>query len=193
MAGQPTCATGPPSTGLRRRSRRARADRDPRHQRRRLRIRAIRGHHPRRLGPDYRGEPHRNVQLPAGGHRRHGGGGLGPDRDHLLGGGTDRFTAPGALLGLEGRRDRPDQDRCPRVRREGHHREHDPAVRRRHADAPRRAGVDILPSAEVLAGMVPAGRLGTGDDIAAVCAFLCSDDASYVTGQVIAVNGGAVT
>ena len=50
-----------------------------------------------------------------------------------------------------------------------------------------------LPSAEVLARMVPAGRLGTDDDIAAVCAFLCSDEASYVTGQVIAVNGGAVT
>jgi 2-hydroxycyclohexanecarboxyl-CoA dehydrogenase len=50
-----------------------------------------------------------------------------------------------------------------------------------------------LPSAEVLARMIPAGRLGTGDDIAAVCAFLCSDAASYVTGQVIGVNGGAVT
>lgn len=50
-----------------------------------------------------------------------------------------------------------------------------------------------LPPAEVLAQMVPAGRLGTGDDIAAVCAFLCSDAAGYVTGQVIGVNGGAVT
>jgi len=50
-----------------------------------------------------------------------------------------------------------------------------------------------LPSTDVLARMIPAGRLGTGDDIAAVCAFLCSDAASYVTGQVIGVNGGAVT
>lgn len=50
-----------------------------------------------------------------------------------------------------------------------------------------------LPDADVLTRMIPAGRLGTGDDIAAVCAFLCSDAASYVTGQVIAVNGGAVT
>ena len=40
--------------------------------------------------------------------------------------------------------------------------------------------------------MVPAGRLGTGDDIGAACAFLCSDDAGYITGQVIAPNGGAV-
>jgi NAD(P)-dependent dehydrogenase (short-subunit alcohol dehydrogenase family) len=50
-----------------------------------------------------------------------------------------------------------------------------------------------LPGADVLARMVPMGRLGTGDDIAALCAFLCSDEASYITGQVIGVNGGAVT
>ena len=49
-----------------------------------------------------------------------------------------------------------------------------------------------LPGDDVLARMVPAGRLGTGDDIAAMCAFLCSEAAGYVTGQVIAVNGGAV-
>jgi NAD(P)-dependent dehydrogenase (short-subunit alcohol dehydrogenase family) len=50
-----------------------------------------------------------------------------------------------------------------------------------------------LPSADVLARAVPAGRLGTGDDIAAACAFLCSEEAGYITGQVIGVNGGAVT
>jgi 2-hydroxycyclohexanecarboxyl-CoA dehydrogenase len=49
-----------------------------------------------------------------------------------------------------------------------------------------------LPSTEVIEGMVPAGRLGTGDDIGAACAFLCSKDAGYITGQVIAPNGGAV-
>jgi NAD(P)-dependent dehydrogenase (short-subunit alcohol dehydrogenase family) len=40
--------------------------------------------------------------------------------------------------------------------------------------------------------MIPAGRLGTPDDIAAACTFLCSDEAAYITGQVIAPNGGAV-
>jgi len=49
-----------------------------------------------------------------------------------------------------------------------------------------------IPSAPEVAARVPRGRLGTVDDIAAACAFLCSDEASYITGQVIGVNGGAV-
>lgn len=39
---------------------------------------------------------------------------------------------------------------------------------------------------------VPMGRLGTPDDVAAMVAFLASDKAGYVTGQVIHVNGGLV-
>ena len=49
-----------------------------------------------------------------------------------------------------------------------------------------------LPPSEILAKAIPAGRLGTGEDIAALCAFLCLDESSYITGQVIGVNGGAV-
>jgi NAD(P)-dependent dehydrogenase (short-subunit alcohol dehydrogenase family) len=49
-----------------------------------------------------------------------------------------------------------------------------------------------LPGDDVVARLVPNGRLGTPDDIAAACAFLCSDAAGYITGQVIAPNGGAV-
>lgn len=51
----------------------------------------------------------------------------------------------------------------------------------------------LLPNSEVLARMVPARRLGTPDDIGAMCAFLCSEGAGYVTGQVVGVNGGAVS
>jgi 2-hydroxycyclohexanecarboxyl-CoA dehydrogenase len=49
-----------------------------------------------------------------------------------------------------------------------------------------------LPAAEYLVKAIPAGRLGVGEDVAAMCSFLCSAAASYVTGQVIGVNGGAV-
>jgi 3-oxoacyl-[acyl-carrier protein] reductase len=37
---------------------------------------------------------------------------------------------------------------------------------------------------------VPMGRLGAGKDIAAAVAFLASEEAGYVTGQTLHVNGG---
>lgn len=43
------------------------------------------------------------------------------------------------------------------------------------------------------AAQIPLGRLGTPDDIAAAVCFLASDEASYITGQVLAVNGGMYT
>ncbi len=43
---------------------------------------------------------------------------------------------------------------------------------------------------ETLVTRIPAGRLGTVDDIAAAVAYLASDEAAYVTGQTLHVNGG---
>ena len=43
---------------------------------------------------------------------------------------------------------------------------------------------------EGVLGKVPAGRLGTPDDIAAAAVYLASNEAAYVTGQTIHVNGG---
>jgi NAD(P)-dependent dehydrogenase (short-subunit alcohol dehydrogenase family) len=50
-----------------------------------------------------------------------------------------------------------------------------------------------LPGIDALAARIPARRLGSVHDVASVCTFLCSDEAGYITGQVIAANGGAVT
>ncbi|HUR34631.1 MAG TPA: 3-oxoacyl-ACP reductase FabG [Vicinamibacterales bacterium] len=40
------------------------------------------------------------------------------------------------------------------------------------------------------AGQIPLGRLGSADDIASAACFLASDEAAYITGHVLAVNGG---
>ncbi len=58
--------------------------------------------------------------------------------------------------------------------------------------APGWIDTDMLKGADVnsLAGMVPMRRLGTPEDVAAAVAFLMSAGASYITGQVISVNGG---
>ena len=47
-----------------------------------------------------------------------------------------------------------------------------------------------LPSIDAVAARTPVRRAGTPGDVAAACAFLCSDEAGYITGQAINVNGG---
>jgi 2-hydroxycyclohexanecarboxyl-CoA dehydrogenase len=46
-----------------------------------------------------------------------------------------------------------------------------------------------MASLEQVIARAPLGRLGTPDDIAVACAFLCSEEAGYITGQQINVNG----
>jgi 3-oxoacyl-[acyl-carrier protein] reductase len=50
--------------------------------------------------------------------------------------------------------------------------------------------IEGLPMDRILP-MIPMGRVGTAAEVAEVVAFLCSEKASYITGQVISVNGGA--
>ena len=43
---------------------------------------------------------------------------------------------------------------------------------------------------EELFKSIPLGRIGNADEVAAAVAFLCSDEAGYITGQSMRVNGG---
>ena len=43
---------------------------------------------------------------------------------------------------------------------------------------------------DAMKARIPIGRTGTPQDIAAACAFLCSDDAAYITGEAMNVSGG---
>ena len=43
---------------------------------------------------------------------------------------------------------------------------------------------------EAIMARIPAGRLGAGEDVAAACVFLASEEAGYMTGQTLHVNGG---
>jgi NAD(P)-dependent dehydrogenase (short-subunit alcohol dehydrogenase family) len=59
-----------------------------------------------------------------------------------------------------------------------------PMARAAEADGTLPASLDDI------GAMLPLKRVATSEDVAAACEFLCSDDASYITGQQINVNGG---
>ncbi|MBP6962798.1 MAG: 3-oxoacyl-[acyl-carrier-protein] reductase [Armatimonadetes bacterium] len=56
------------------------------------------------------------------------------------------------------------------------------------------AMTDDLPESirESISGQIPLNRLGTSEDVARLIVFLCTEDSSYITGQVVNVDGGMV-
>ena len=56
--------------------------------------------------------------------------------------------------------------------------------------------MDDVPRGEVwdalVAKQIPLGRSGTGEDIAYMVVYLCSDQGSWITGQLYTVDGGTV-
>lgn len=47
-----------------------------------------------------------------------------------------------------------------------------------------------MPNIDDIAAMMPVKRVGTPEDVAAACDFLCSEDAGYITGAQLNINGG---
>ena len=53
-----------------------------------------------------------------------------------------------------------------------------------------KALLENKPELDALLANIPLGRLGTPEDVAGLVAFLCSDDASYISGSTFVVDGG---
>ena len=51
----------------------------------------------------------------------------------------------------------------------------------------------MLEDLELIKGDIPMGRMGNPEEIAEAVAFLLSEKASYITGQILGVNGGWYT
>jgi 3-oxoacyl-[acyl-carrier protein] reductase len=61
-----------------------------------------------------------------------------------------------------------------------------------NAIAPGLVATDMIAGApvEIILKQIPMRRLGRPEEVASLAAFLASDDAGYITGQVIGINGG---
>ena len=147
-------------------------------------------HHAGLMEPCARDQPDRHLPLCPGGVTGYGRGKVGTCRSDLVVQCTAGCSPHGALRVVERRRDRSGEDAGSGICGLGYHGQQHRAV---GIDTPmvhewQAAGA--VGGVDAMARNIPVGRVGTGDDIAAACAFLCSEEASYITGQTVSVNGG---
>ena len=67
---------------------------------------------------------------------------------------------------------------------------HVPPLRGRWLQRPRLTDALNEKQRDAIMGTIPMGRLGQGGEIASAVVYLASDEAAYVTGQTLHVNGG---
>lgn len=153
------------------------------------------GHHPRRPGrPHVRRRLRRRHRHQPEGHlpllprRREADdeAALGSHREHVQRGGRVRQRGPGELRRLQGRRHRLTKSLARELARRNI---------TANAVAPGFIATDMTDALsdaqrEAIVSRIGSGRLGEPDDIAHLVRFLASDEASYITGQVICVDGG---
>ena len=110
-----------------------------------------------------------------------------PHHRHHVGGRRHRQCRAGQLRRGQGRHDRHDQ--VARARNMPSAASPRTASRRASSPSPMTDKLNDKQREAILA-RVPAGRLGDGADVAAAAVYLASDEAAYVTGQTLHVNGG---
>ena len=125
----------------------------------------------------------------AGRSARHDRSQMGPHRHHLVVVGPVGDAEHVPLRGVQGRRHRLHQGARPRP---GRHQITVNTIPPGVIDTPMmRRPIDAgTMNVDAVIARAPLGRLGTPEDIAAACVFLCSEEAGYITGQQINVNGG---
>ena len=154
---------------------------------------AVHRHLVRGLAAGHRRQPQRRLPLRPGGTARHGRGRLGPHRQHLV---VEHAFGPAlhvAICGGQVGGQRPHQVTRARIRTQRHHRERGAARLHRHPDAAQVRRTRLLGERRANIATTPVRRIGRPEDIAAACAFLVSEEAGYITGQILGVNGGRNT